>query len=490
MKLKNHLLFFLLIVLSFIILTGCPIKLIVDITNPYDGIQRSFAVSFTPNESWTFMIYLDADNNLEPAAIEDFNEMISGLNGLNNSNIKVVVLIDRAEGYDTTSLLGEVSDWTGARIYEINQTNSYTKKTDGWFTDGSEINMGDLNTLTSFIYYCQNNYSSQHYALVLWNHGGGARTRSYESSNTSSVKAVCWDETNDDDCLYLDEVQEALSNAGINSSNKLDFIGFDACLMGTVEVAYEFRELAEVMAASMASEWGDGWDYAAIFSSMTLGSNNDPKELGKLIVKTYQDSTITQISDQTQVAVDLTQIASIKPIIDNFAVALYSENMKSQIENLRDHAIHFYDDDDDSIGYPYYDLNDIAYQIVGNSGYFSARLVDAALEVINNLSNIIIASYAGSYYGNYYGLGSQVKRGLSIFFSRGNLTYNAGTGDLSHYAYQWWYTFEDTNIWWPGGHYYGKIDFANSDADGYVETWRELFEKWYDPSNNYTPSSY
>jgi len=100
----------------------------------------------------------------------------------------------------------------------------------------------------------------------------------------------------------------------------------------------------------------------------------------------------------------------------------------------------------------------------------------------------VIAAYAGSKYGNYYGVGSDVKRGLSIFFSRGNLTYN----NLSHYAYQWWYTSEDTNAWRPGEHcYYGYIDFANSDTDGIVETWRELMEAWYDPGqSDNTPGKY
>lgn len=482
MKIKKYFIAILFAIFFFLVLTGCPAKFIVDTNNPYDGVQLTVTENFAPNESWTFMIYLDGDNNLEPAAIEDFHEMVSGLNGLVNPNIKVVVLIDRIDGYNDSDYLEEMSNWTGARLYQMNQDGTYTKKTDGWFTDGDELNMGDPQTLQNFINYCKTNYTSQHYALILWNHGGGARSK-VKSPSSASQKAVCWDDSNDSDCLYLDEVQQAIS-FHFNSVNKLDFIGFDACLMGTVEVAYEFRDLALVMSGSMATEWGDGWDYDAIFKGMALGSNNDPKELGKLVVKTYHDSTSSQY-DQTQAAIDLTKISDLKDIIDNFAVSLYYENKKSEIETLRDKAIHFYDNDYDSIDYPYFDLNDIAYQILGNAGFFSTASINNARDIIDTLSNAIIAAYAGSSYGNYYGEGVYVKRGLSIFFSRGNLTYN----EFSHYAYQWWYTSEDTNTWYSN-FYYGHIDFADSDADSIVETWRELFEAWYDPTNTYTPSSY
>lgn len=454
--------------------------------NPYDYRNENLSTNFKPSENWTFMIYMDADNNLEEAAIGDFYEIINGLNGLNKPNVKVIVLIDRIASYDDTNFLGETSNWTGARIYQMNQDGTYTKKTNGWFNDGDEINMGDPNTLKNFISYCKTNYASTHYAIILWNHGGGARSKTKSiSSNNSSVKAVCWDDTNNGDCLYLDEVQQAVSQY-FNSSNKLDFIGFDACLMATVEVAYEFRNLAKVMAGSMPTEWGDGWDYTRLFQNMGGTGSDDPKELGKLVVWQYKESTSSK-TDQAQSAIDLTKMDYLKTAIDNLAVAIYNENKKSDIQTIRDLTYHFYSNDEDSISYPYYDLNDLCMQIIGYSNIFSSNLISKANEVINKLAEAIIWAYAGSYYGGYYGSGSTVKRGLSIFFSRGNLIYNG----YSHYAYQWWYTSLDTNAWRPGGYYYGFIDFADSDTDGAVETWRELMEAWYDPlPSDYTPGKW
>jgi len=37
-------------------------------------------------------------------------------------------LIDRISGYNDTNFLGESSNWDGARIYQMNQNNTFTKK--------------------------------------------------------------------------------------------------------------------------------------------------------------------------------------------------------------------------------------------------------------------------------------------------------------------------------------------------------------------------
>lgn len=146
------------------------------------------------------MMYMDGDNDLEKWMIYDFFEIVNELNGLNNTNIKVIILLDRIDGYYSENNLGEPSDWTGARLYQINQDGTYIKKTNGLFTDGYEINMEDPNTLINFISYCKTNYSSSHYVLFLFNHGSGTKTASdsLQTKQTEKDKAVCWDVTNND----------------------------------------------------------------------------------------------------------------------------------------------------------------------------------------------------------------------------------------------------------------------------------------------------
>ena len=57
---------------------------------------------------------------------------------------------------------------------------------------------------------------------MLWNHGGG------------TALGFGYDEMYPDDMLSLSQIGNALSDSGI----KFDIVGFDACLMGTIETAY------------------------------------------------------------------------------------------------------------------------------------------------------------------------------------------------------------------------------------------------------------
>ncbi len=476
MNFRKKIIFFsiTILILSFV-LYGCPIEPVIN-----------------HDSSWLVLVYLDGDNNLEDCAIDDLNEMESALYKLNNKELNILALFDRTSSYDSSN-----GDWTSTRLYYIQPDSDTSEINSTLIKDYGELNMGDPATLSNFISYAKQNFTYQHLMLILWNHGGGARIKSDIQTNTFSIeKAVCWDDSNSEDCLYLDEVQQALS-ANFSSANKLDIIGFDACLMGTVEVAYEFRDLASYMIGSMHTEQGDGWDYESLFYGGTTNCPQlDPSsitaaDMAIRAVKSYRDFIEATYSNsgETMAAIDLSKLPALKTKIDQLAVSIYSENKKSNIETIRDSSIHFYDSDDDSISIPYFDLYDLCNRIYNDATYgFSAGLKNAANDVITALSDAILYAYGddGNGQSYYFGDGVATKRGLSIFFSRGNLTYSS----YSHYAYQWWYTSLDTNTWSPGGHYYGKIDFADSDSDGIVATWRELFEYWYDNGTSYTPSSY
>jgi hypothetical protein len=57
--------------------------------------------------------------------------------------------------------------------------------------------------------------------------------------------------------------------------------------MGTIEVAYELKDVADVMVASENAVISDGWPYGKILESFNSGN---AVELGKLIVDKYYES--------------------------------------------------------------------------------------------------------------------------------------------------------------------------------------------------------
>ena len=110
---------------------------------------------------WTFMVYLDGDNNLESAGIDDFLEMSSVGSDL---NVNIVVQFDRIDGYDSS-----YDDWKTCKRFLI--TSGMTPTTANAIADIGEANMGDPATLTAFIDWATTAYPASRYALVLWNHG-------------------------------------------------------------------------------------------------------------------------------------------------------------------------------------------------------------------------------------------------------------------------------------------------------------------------------
>lgn len=274
---------------------------------------------------WTFMVYLDGDNNLESAGIDDFLEMSSVGS---DSNVKIVVQFDRIDGYDSS-----YGDWKTCKRFYV--TSDMTPTAGNAIADIGEANMGDPATLTAFINWARTNYPANRYALVLWNHGGGWREqqealiKALEAAKTCegkneieralkeirrpNYKAVCWDDTDGGDCLYMKEVKSALNAA----TGDMHMIGFDACFMGMIEVAYEIKGTgASVVVGSEETEPGDGWPYNTILSDLLSHPSWISAQLGTAIVDRYYAS---YGNSETQSAIDLTQMNNLASTVSNFA---------------------------------------------------------------------------------------------------------------------------------------------------------------------------
>lgn len=206
---------------------------------------------------WTFMVYVDADNNLDPAGLDDINEMeVAG----STPDVNIIALLDR---WDEKNV-------TGSWIYYIIHDENLTAIASPIVADLGEVNMGDPATLRSFVEFAFKNYPAERYALVLWDHGHG-------------WPGVC-DDWTDKDRLTLDEISEALSGY------KLNLIGFDACLMSMIEVAYSLQNVANVMVASEEWEPWDGWPYDLILTSLIENPDWTEVELSTQIVDDYIES--------------------------------------------------------------------------------------------------------------------------------------------------------------------------------------------------------
>ena len=293
-----------------------------------------------PSKSWTLMIYLDGDNNLEEAGIDNFlNMSLEGSDG----NINIVVQFDRIDGYDS-----RYGNWTSTKRYYI--TNGMTPLPENALQDMGELNHGDPQTLIDFVNWAKATYPANNYGLILWNHGGGWRIKEEKllperlhGKNEPSFRAVCWDDTDSSDKLFMDEVQSALDSTG-----GAHLIGFDACLMGMVEVAYEIRNNGDVMVGS--EETAICWPYDTILQDLKSNPTWSASELGPAIVDRYFELTGNRL---TLSALDLSNMDALASAISSFAqtmidywdsdqnaVKLAAQDVMTEIDNTVIHEQH------------------------------------------------------------------------------------------------------------------------------------------------------
>lgn len=136
----------------------------------------------------------------------------------------------------------------------------------------SAQNMGNADTLSSFINYCYENFESDTYSLVLWDHGAGP------------VYGFGLDE-NYQDILTVEEMKEAFEDSVGKKGQKLEWIGFDACLMNSLEIADLLAPYANYMIASQETEPGWGWNYE--FLSETSDRLMSGDQMGEAIIDYY-----------------------------------------------------------------------------------------------------------------------------------------------------------------------------------------------------------
>jgi clostripain len=229
------------------------------------------------------MVYLDADNNLESAGINDINEMeMVG----STTDVNIVVQVDRIpysvlaannEGYADDISNG---NWTTTRRYYITQDFDSVQINSQLKSDLGELNTGDPQTLADFANWAVTNYPAKKYLLVIWNHGGGFRS-------LNLAKDIAWDDTSGGDKITMPELEYALSTINTQMGKKIDIVGMDACFMAMTEVAYQIKDYADILIASEESEPGDGWPYDTILGELVGNPLISSEQLAVDIVDKY-----------------------------------------------------------------------------------------------------------------------------------------------------------------------------------------------------------
>jgi hypothetical protein len=181
------------------------------------------------------------------------------------------------------------------QIYQIKDGAFYCLKED--MGSGS---MTNPDTLTTFLKFGKENFAADRMCLIFWDHGGG------------SVSGYGYDERyGQGQTMTLAGINQALKNAGI----KFDFIGFDTCLMATVENGIMLSQYADYMVASEETEPGVGWYYTNWLTQLGNNTSKPTIQIGKTIADDFVDVCSQKCRGQatTLSVVDLAELQATVP---------------------------------------------------------------------------------------------------------------------------------------------------------------------------------
>lgn len=202
--------------------------------------------SYDGDESWAVYWYICGSDleSVDGAASDDIYELLS------------------VPAYDDLTVVmqtGGADKWNHPSIdAELSQRFVYDKNGFRQVYSEGRRNMGNPSLLMDFLSFCEREYPADHRILILWNHGGG------------SIGGIAYDEQYLDDALTLDELEWALGTIYGEAPEELPFeiIGFDACMMATVETADTVKLYAKYMIASQEDEPLVGWNYAGLMEAL------------------------------------------------------------------------------------------------------------------------------------------------------------------------------------------------------------------------------
>ena len=240
-------------------------------------------------DSWTIMVYM-CGTDLESRsgmASSDLGEMASANIP---DNVNIIVYTGGCNGWKTNGISNKTN-----QIFRVR-----SGKMECLVDDDGDKAMTDPNTLVHFLDYCTSNYTANRQALIFWDHGGGSITGyGYDEKHKSAGS------------MDLSEINQALKKSG----QKFDFIGFDACLMATLETAQMCSNYADYLVASEETEPGVGWYHTKWINALSQNTSIDTVDLGKEIVDGFVDECNRVCGGQktTLSVIDLAEFSATVP---------------------------------------------------------------------------------------------------------------------------------------------------------------------------------
>ncbi|MGI8543571.1 MAG: clostripain-related cysteine peptidase [Aridibacter sp.] len=235
-------------------------------------------------KEWTIMVYMAGDNNLAvdmAYAMEQIREVA----GKEGSNLNLFVYYD-GNSPSIPTLYCDFSDKDNPKYVSSQNVPDKLYRV----PSKTNENAADKRSVLNFVDWCINkvNGKANRYALIFSGHSLGFQDIGLFKDEGSGKTMKMTD-------LFLllqrlvltkDQLVEEAKNLGYEGEllqretteimgRKLDLLGFDSCVMGMIEVGYQFDAVSETMVVSEGSIPSAGWTYAKILGGLARGEHHD-----------------------------------------------------------------------------------------------------------------------------------------------------------------------------------------------------------------------
>ncbi|MCM2495493.1 peptidase C11 [Burkholderia glumae] len=356
-----------------------------------------------PQASTTVMVYMVGSNleSIHKSADENIIEM---LKASLPPNTNVVIETGGADVSNDASR--QIPDWIGVRRHVLSSGKIQQ------VSELGRLDMGAPKTLSDFIYWAQKQYPAGSYKLLMWDHGGGwtgfggdENTKAADGSNSM---------------LSLNALAQGIRD-GVQASNiHFDVIGFDACLMATVEVSTALSPYANYLLASEEIEPGSGWNWTSVISSAA----QEARTFGKVVADSYILKQESEKKDGTLSLIDLQKIGAVQSALESWsdsvmAKASANDSSWSNIVWKRATSLGFGGTGDGTNGDGYLDLVDL--KLFSRS---ISDIVQGSEKLSDSISQAVVYNNTTYNYGNASGLTAYFPS-RSLSSAAGSLRYQA-----------------------------------------------------------------
>ena len=277
------------------------------IAQPGWNVQCNSAVQ--PTRKWTVLLYMNGANDLEEFGLLNLNQIEKFGS---DSNVTFVAQFKRIRTNNTYDDKSD-GDWTGARRYVVRRDDDTSHIYSPVLSTRANIDMGNAATLQEFVQWGVQTFPAQHYAIILWNHGAGWRSR--------GVKPVTRGFSYDDEkSTHIDTI-EVPGAIDMGTGRKWDLVSWDSSLMQMLEISYEIKDKANWIVGSEESPPGRGLPYDQWIDKLIANPDADGRFVGEAIC----DSMLAGYgsnSNITESLLDASKISALAGAVNNFGGAL------------------------------------------------------------------------------------------------------------------------------------------------------------------------